>query len=87
MALDGLDKNGDGVYDPSELEPLTRENLDSLKDYNYFTYVRYDGKPQAIGTPIDAGQIYSEQQAAASLPGAAGDAARSHQGRVRAEDL
>ena len=62
VALDGLDKNGDGVYDPSELEPLTRENLDSLKDYNYFTYVRYDGKPQAIGTPVDAGQIYSENK-------------------------
>ncbi|MCA3555935.1 DUF1007 family protein [Aestuariivirga sp.] len=59
MALDGLDKNGDGVYDPAELEPLTRENLDSLKDYNYFTYVRYNNKPQAIGTPVDAGQIYS----------------------------
>jgi ABC-type uncharacterized transport system substrate-binding protein len=62
VALDGLDKNGDGVYDPSELEPLTSENLDSLKDYDYFTYVRYDGKPQAIGTPIDAGQIYSENK-------------------------
>lgn len=62
VALDGLDKNGDGVYDPSELEPLTRENLDSLKDYNYFTYVRYGGKAQAIGTPVDAGQIYSENK-------------------------
>ena len=62
LALDGLDKNGDGVYDPTELEPLTRENLDSLKDYNYFTYVRYDNKPQAIGTPVDAGQIYSENK-------------------------
>lgn len=62
VALDGLDKNGDGVYDPSELEPLTRENLDSLKGYNYFTYVRYNNKPQAIGTPVDAGQIYSENK-------------------------
>lgn len=62
VALDGLDKNGDGVFDPSELEPLTRENLDSLKDYNYFTYVRYGGKAQAIGAPVDAGQIYSENK-------------------------
>lgn len=62
LALDGLDKNGDGVYDPSELEPLTRENLDSLKDYNYFTYVRYNNKPQAIAAPVDAGQIYSENK-------------------------
>lgn len=62
MALDGLDKNGDGVYDPSELEPLTRENLDSLKDYNYFTYVRFNGQKQAIGAPVDAGQIYSNNK-------------------------
>lgn len=62
IALDGLDKNGDGVYDPSELEPLTRENLDSLKDYNYFTYVRYNGKPQAIAAPTEAGQIYSDDK-------------------------
>ena len=62
VALDGLDKNGDGVYDPAELEPLTRENLDSLKDYNYFTYVRYNGMAQPIGMPVDAGQIYSENK-------------------------
>lgn len=62
VALDGIDTNGDGVYDPGELEPLTRENLDSLKDYNYFTYIRYDGKPQPIAAPVDAGQIYSENK-------------------------
>ena len=62
MALDGLDKNGDGVYDPTELEPLTRENLDSLKDYNFFTYVRFDGKAQSIGAPVDAGQIYAKNK-------------------------
>ena len=62
VALDGLDKNGDGVYDPSELEPLTKENLDSLKDYNYFTYIRFNNQKQAIGTPVDAGQIYSNNK-------------------------
>lgn len=62
MALEGLDTNGDGVYDPSELEPLTRENIDSLKDYGYFTYVRYNGQKQAIGAPVDAGQIYSNNK-------------------------
>ena len=54
LALDGLDKNGDGVYDPSELEPLTRENLDSLKDYNFFTYVRFDGALEVKPVPSDA---------------------------------
>ena len=59
MALDGLDGNGDGNYDPSELEPLTRENMASLKDYDYFTVIRFNGEKQALGPPRDAGQIYS----------------------------
>ena len=40
VALDGLDTNRDGVYSQSELEPLTEENLKSLKDYNYFVVPR-----------------------------------------------
>lgn len=59
MALDGLDTNGDGVYSQSELDPLTQENLKSLKDYNYFVVPRVDGKIVAINDPTDYGQIYS----------------------------
>ncbi len=59
VALDGLDTNGDGVYSQSELEPLTSENLKSLKDYNYFVVPRVNDKVVAIGDPVDYGQIYS----------------------------
>jgi ABC-type uncharacterized transport system substrate-binding protein len=59
MALDGLDTNGDGVYSQSELEPLTQENLKSLKDYNYFIVPRVGGNVVAIGDPTEYGQIYS----------------------------
>ncbi|WP_395687772.1 DUF1007 family protein [Aestuariivirga sp.] len=59
MALDGLDANGDGDYAPSELEPLTRENMESLRDYDYFTVIRFNGEKQALGPATDAGQIYS----------------------------
>jgi len=59
MALDGLDTNGDGVYSQSELQPLTQENLKSLKDYNYFVVPRINGKVVTIGEPVDYGQIYS----------------------------
>lgn len=62
VALDGLDTNGNGIYDPAELEPLTRENLESLKDYDYFTHVRFAGKAQAMGTPAEAGQTYSDDK-------------------------
>jgi ABC-type uncharacterized transport system substrate-binding protein len=59
MALDGLDTNGDGVYSQTELEPLTQENLKSLKDYNYFIVPRVDGKVVTISEPAEYGQIYS----------------------------
>jgi len=59
VALDGLDTNGDGVYSQSELEPLTQENLKSLKDYNYFVAPRVNGKVVPIRDPLEYGQIYS----------------------------
>lgn len=62
MALDGLDTNGDGVYSQTELEPLTQENLKSLKDYNYFVVPRVDGKVVTISDPVDYGQIYSNNK-------------------------
>jgi ABC-type uncharacterized transport system substrate-binding protein len=59
MALEGLDGDGDGVYSQAELEPLTRENMASLKDYDYFAVVRFAGEKQAFGAITDYGQIWS----------------------------
>jgi ABC-type uncharacterized transport system substrate-binding protein len=59
VAVDGLDTNGDGVYSPDELEPLTKVNLSSLKTYGYFIFVRKDGATQKIGDAMDAGQSYA----------------------------
>jgi ABC-type uncharacterized transport system substrate-binding protein len=59
MALDGLDTNGDGVYSQEELDPLTKENIASLKDYDYFTAIRFKGEKQDIGEVTDFGQIWS----------------------------
>ena len=62
MALDGLDTNGDGVYSPSEIEPLTKENIASLKDYDYFTVMRFNGEKQALGEVKEFGQIWSNDK-------------------------
>jgi ABC-type uncharacterized transport system substrate-binding protein len=59
VALDGLDTDGDGTYSQSELDPLTKENIASLKDYNYFVAPRAGGKPVEIGDVTEYGQIYS----------------------------
>lgn len=59
MALDGLDANGDGVYSQSELDPLTKENIASLKDYEFFTVMRFNGEKQPLGEVTEYGQIWS----------------------------
>ena len=62
MALDGLDTNGDGVYSPTEIDPLTKENIASLKDYGFFTVMRYNGQKQEIGEVTQYGQIWSNEK-------------------------
>ena len=39
MAVQGLDANNDGVFSPEELKPLTDVNINSLKEFDYFTFV------------------------------------------------
>jgi len=48
-ALDGLDTNHDGIYEPEELARLTEENLKALADYNYFVVFRFNGEVQKNG--------------------------------------
>ena len=62
MALDGLDVDGDGIYSQGELAPLTKENIESLKDYEYFTVMRANGEQQKIGAVTDFGQIWSNNK-------------------------
>jgi ABC-type uncharacterized transport system substrate-binding protein len=38
MAIDGLDKNKDGIYDREELAELAKVNVDGLKEFAYFTH-------------------------------------------------
>jgi ABC-type uncharacterized transport system substrate-binding protein len=55
MAVQGLDTNGDGVYSREELEPLAKVNVESLKEFDYFTFVRRgaDEKPLPLKGPVD----------------------------------
>jgi ABC-type uncharacterized transport system substrate-binding protein len=58
-ALDGLDADGDGAYSDAELAPLTKENMISLKDYDYFTAMRFDGKKQPFAEVDKYKQVYA----------------------------
>lgn len=61
-AVEGLDKNGNGEYEPEELQPLARENLESLREYRFFTQVKADGKPVDYGAVTEYGSVFKDGQ-------------------------
>jgi ABC-type uncharacterized transport system substrate-binding protein len=55
FAIQGLAQKTKGEFTREELAPLAKVNVESLKDYAYFTYARTDGKRRrdAFVDPID----------------------------------
>jgi ABC-type uncharacterized transport system substrate-binding protein len=53
LAIQGFDLNNDGVYDRDELHPLAKANIDSLKDFGYFTFARVSGTLLELQEPED----------------------------------
>jgi ABC-type uncharacterized transport system substrate-binding protein len=53
MAIEGLDKNKDGVYDREELAELAKVNVDGLKEFAYFTFPALAGQPLKVGDASD----------------------------------
>jgi len=46
MRLQGLESKTKGAYTREELGPLAQTNVESLKEYAYFTFARADGKKE-----------------------------------------
>ncbi|MCH9808359.1 MAG: DUF1007 family protein [Alphaproteobacteria bacterium] len=53
MAIEGLDKNGDGKYDREELAELAQVNIDGLKEFDYFTHPKLGTSALKIAAPKD----------------------------------
>lgn len=53
MAIEGLDKNGDGKYSREELAELADVNMQGLKDFDYFTFAKLGDKDLKISGPKD----------------------------------
>ncbi|TQF32681.1 DUF1007 family protein [Bradyrhizobium sp. UNPA324] len=52
-AVQGLESKTKGAYTREELGPLAQTNVESLKEYAYFTFARADGKKERFQEPID----------------------------------
>ena len=53
FALQGLDSQKKGEYTREELAPLADVNVTSLKEYDFFTYAKANGKNVTFTEPVD----------------------------------
>jgi len=51
FAIQGLDSKEKGKFTREELAPLAKVNVESLKEFDYFTYATADGKKVALTDP------------------------------------
>ena len=52
-AVQGLESKKKGAYTREELVPLAQTNVESLKEYAYFTFAKADGKKERFTEPVD----------------------------------
>jgi ABC-type uncharacterized transport system substrate-binding protein len=52
-ALQGIPTKTKGVYSREELAPLAQTNVESLKEFGFFTFARADGKKEKFEEPVD----------------------------------
>jgi ABC-type uncharacterized transport system substrate-binding protein len=53
FASQGLDADGDGTLSTAELQPLAQINVESLKEYDYFTFLHAGADLLAIEDPTE----------------------------------
>jgi len=59
-ALQGLETKTKGVYSREELAPLAQTNVESLKEFGFFTFAKADGRKQKFIEPVDYFLEYKE---------------------------
>jgi ABC-type uncharacterized transport system substrate-binding protein len=52
-ALQGLETKVKGVYSHEELAPLAQTNVESLKEFGFFSFAKADGKKEKFEEPVD----------------------------------
>jgi ABC-type uncharacterized transport system substrate-binding protein len=62
FAVQGLDKNNDGKLTPEELQELADVNVDSLSEFDFFTFARASGARQQFAKPTGARLVFEKAQ-------------------------
>ena len=52
-ALQGIETKTKGVYSREELSSLAQTNVESLKEFAYFTFAKADGRKEKFQEPVD----------------------------------
>jgi ABC-type uncharacterized transport system substrate-binding protein len=52
-ALQGIETRTEGVYSREELSSLAQTNVESLKEFAYFTFAKADGRKEKFQEPVD----------------------------------
>lgn len=53
FATQGIESKQKGIFTRDELKPLAEVNVTSLKEYEFFTFAKADGKKAAFNEPVD----------------------------------
>ena len=52
-ALQGIETKTKGVYTREQLAPLAQTNVESLKEFGFFTFAKFDGRKIKFNEPVD----------------------------------
>ncbi|MBS0530307.1 MAG: DUF1007 family protein [Proteobacteria bacterium] len=52
-AVEGIESKTKGVYSREELAPLAQTNVESLKEFGFFTFAKAEGKKHKFLEPVD----------------------------------
>ena len=61
FATQGIETKQKGVFTREDLAPLAQVNVDSLKDFDYFTYAKANGKKTEFEGPTDYWLEYKDE--------------------------